>query len=254
MPVTTVAAQGTAETEYDLVTFTLSLSETASTVPAAKARLQLKVERLDESLTQLCQKLNLEFVKNSVRKGSSVHEKYNYDRNANENRFVGYEMQYTMSFQVSDMELVNDVYDALTSLPEVRVNNPSFSLKNHDRLNRKALKRAWEKVEERFESECEVLGLDPADFVADSWETNYSDSQRNDRLAARGAMAYAEGAVGAAAPAGGAGPRQLDIVSGLAVVTVNLEVAYVRKANTTPSVKATVVERGHGTVSGLLAG
>lgn len=242
MQATTVAAQGTAETKFDRVTFSVALSEDGSTVPAAKARLAKAVEGLNEAVEAVKKDLNLEFVKNSVRTSSSTNEKWEYVGKQNKRELQGYTMTYSLSFDVTDLEIVSRVYDALTSIPKINVRQPAFWLKNHDRLNKKALKVAWKKVEERIAMECEILGLQVSDFEVCNWETNYSDSQRSDRVA-KGARIGAVRAMAAGAPAAMAYSADAEIESasneapaigftvGMATVTVNLEVGYIRKGN-----------------------
>jgi hypothetical protein len=242
---TTVAAQGTASTKFNLATFNVTLSEEANTVPLAKAQLSEHVTMLNDSLTELKTRLDLKFVKNSLRISSSTAENWQYVRKdgLNEREMQGYIITYNLSFSIDDLDKVSKVYDSLTNLPEVRVAAPAFSLKNKDSLNKKALKAAWKKVEERFAMECDTLGLKKDDFAIGNWETSYSDSQRSDRVAgktlggASGApgasrmMAHAyslsadaEGAVGGAADA----DPVVEFTVGQATVTVNLEVGYVR--------------------------
>jgi len=240
MQATTVAAQGTAETKFNLVTFSVHLSEEATTVPNAKNKLALAVNGLNEALEAVKKELGLEFVKNSVRTSSSTQERYEYVGKQNKRELQGYTMSYSLAFSIDDLEKVSKVYDALTSIPKVSVMQPAFSLKNRDRLNKRALKAAQKKVEERFAMECEILGLTPAEFEIASWETSYSDSQRSDRVAKgnRLAMRAAGGSAqsysasfddadesieSSAAPA-------IGFTVGLASVTVNLEVGYIRKA------------------------
>jgi uncharacterized protein YggE len=246
MQATTVAAQGTASTKFNLVTFSVSLSEDGQTVPNAKTKLSRAVEGLNEALAATKQALNLEFVKNSVRESSQTNEKWEYVGKENRRELRGYTMTYSLSFDIDDLDQVSKVYDALTSIPKISVHQPAFSLKNRDRLNKRALKVAWKKVEERIAMECETLGLNKDDLEVSNWETSYSDSQRSDRVA-KGATAYAAsmrvagGAPGSARNS--ANSADMDIVEsaaapqepaigftvGLASVTVNLEVGYTRK-------------------------
>jgi len=240
MQATTVAAQGTAETKFNLVTFSVHLSEEATTVPNAKNKLALAVNGLNEALEAVKKELGLEFVKNSVRTSSNTQERYEYVGKNNKRELQGYTMSYSLAFSIDDLEKVSKVYDALTSIPKVSVMQPAFSLKNRDRLNKRALKAAQKKVEERFAMECEILGLTPAEFEIASWETSYSDSQRSDRVA-KGTRMFAA----AGAPSGGGAQNysssDIEIIEaapepaigftvGLASVTVNLEVGYIRKA------------------------
>lgn len=240
MQATTVAAQGTAETAFDRVTFSVSLSEDGDTVPLAKVKLGKAIEALNEAVESVKKNLNLEFVKNSVRTSSNTQENWEWvGRSNNKRELQGYTMNYVLSFDVDDLDVVSRVYDALTSIPKIQVRQPAFWLKNRDRLNKKALKQAQKKVEERFAMECEILGLQPDQFEIASWETNYSDSQRSDRVA-KGVRAFAAAApVGAVLEsaslddAGGSADATpaIGFTVGLASVTVNLEVGYIRKGN-----------------------
>ena len=242
MQATTVAAQGTAETKFDRVTFSVSLSEEANTVPDAKAQLGEAIKVLNEAVDGVKTHLNLEFVKNSVRTSSNTQENWEWTgKNNNKRELRGYTMSYVLSFDVDDLDVVSRVYDALTSIPKISVRQPAFWLKNRDRLNKKALKVAQKKVEERFAMECEILGLQPDQFEIASWETNYSDSQRSDRVAkgARLSMMTAGAPAAAARSAdveveSAAAPNEepaIGFTVGMATVTVNLEVGYIRKGN-----------------------
>lgn len=241
MQATTVAAQGTAETKFNLVTFSVHLSEEATTVPNAKNKLALAVNGLNEALEAVKKELGLEFVKNSVRTSSSTQERYEYVGKNNKRELQGYTMSYSLAFSIDDLEKVSKVYDALTSIPKVSVMQPAFSLKNRDRLNKRALKAAQKKVEERFAMECEILGLTPAEFEIASWETSYSDSQRSDRVAKGNRVAAMRASGGSAqnysasfddaeSIESAAQEPSIGFTVGLASVTVNLEVGYIRKA------------------------
>lgn len=252
MQATTVAARGLAETPYTIANFSVTLSSKGKTVPAAKKLLKSQIEELNKVISNFQQTLKLDFVKNSVRTHSSVQEDWEYRSHKNE--MVGYQVHYTLSFQIDDLDKVNQVFDVLTSLSDVRVANPHFGLKpaQRDKLSKKALKNAFVKAQDRFETECKVLGLNADDFEVSNWEVTYHDSQRSDRVAGRmDARAYGNGAelegapiaVAAAAPIGGGDMNEIDLVSGLAEVVVNLEVGYTKKLQPgTPTIKAKVVK------------
>lgn len=242
MQATTVAAQGTAETKFDRVTFSVALTQEGNTVPEAKAELAKAIDGLNEAVESVKKSLNLEFVKNSVRTSSNTQENWEWvGKNNNKRELRGYTMNYSMSFDIDDLDMVSRVYDALTSIPRISVRQPAFWLKNRDRLNKKALKVAQKKVEERFAMECEILGLTPGEFEIASWETNYSDSQRSDRVAkGNRVMAMAAGAPAARAMSADAEVESASMEAaspaigftvGMATVTVNLEVGYIRKGN-----------------------
>ena len=221
MQATTVSAHGEAEAPYTVAGFSIVLSDVATTVPVAKAKLKKQVETLNQALDSMKTKFNLEYIKNSVRKTSNVQEQYEYRSSRQE--FIGYEVTYRFSFQIEELDKVNDIYDLLTSLKDVRVTSPTFGLKPKERekLNKKAVKNAAVKVTERFETECNVLGLNSSDFEIVSWEVTYSDSQRNNRIAH-------------------AMHARIDLEAGLASVVVNLEIGYAKRAAT--PVNATVVK------------
>ncbi len=254
MQATTVSAQGEAKSDYNLATFSLTLDAERPAANTAKILLKKKVDELMAALDVMKQKLNLEFVKNSVQSSSNVNEINEWS--GGKNVFLGYRATYSYSFQIDNLDQVSAVYDVLTSLEEVSVSSPHYSLKNRDKLNKKALKQAFEKVTERFETECKVLGLNPTDFEIASWEATYSDSHRSDRVSnhtRRVGMARATAAmsddtlesaaapIGAVAVAAGAPTHEpLELVIGQASVTVNLEVGYAKRA--TQTIKAKVVK------------
>jgi uncharacterized protein YggE len=250
MQATTVAARGEAEANYDLVEFDVLLTALADTVPASKAKLKKKVDGLSAVLEEMQKNLDLKFVKNSVRSNSSVQEKHEWIKQSQV--FQGHEATYSLVFRISDLTKISQVYDVLTSVKEVRVSQPRLMLKNQDAVNKKALKHAFAKVSDRFETECKVFGLSPADFEVVSWEVSYSDSQRSNRVSgavraasARRSVSNDEAVSAMSAMGGGSdGGEAIEIVTGLAKVTVNLEVGYARKeaVATIPSVKASVVK------------
>lgn len=253
MQATTVAAQGEAKTDFNLAGFSVSLEALRPSVPTAKLVLKKQVDELMAALDTMKKKLNLEFVKDSIRASSSVQQKHEWQKN--KQVLLGYEATYAYSFQIDDLDLVSKVYDTLTSLNEVRVNSPYYALKNRDKLNKKALKHAFSKVKDRFESECAVLNLNPDEFEIASWEATYSDSQRSDRVgAATRRSAMGGGAVVACAAAmpesdeigtafdSPVEDSELELVVGQAQVTANLEVGYARRQPTAQVMKAKVVK------------
>lgn len=255
MEVTTVAAQGEAEAPFNLAGFSLQLTSLASTVPTAKKQLGSAITELNNSVELMKAKLGLEFVKNSVRSNSHVREQHEWRNNVNE--FLGYEVTYSLSFEITELDQVSRVYDTLTSLDSVAdgkrvkmsVGSPNFSVKRQtrERLNKKALKEAFARVTNRFEAECQVLGLNPTNFEVGTWEVNYSDSRRAPKAPHAMAMRAQSSRVGASAQGGAsndlvesssfddAGDSSDPAISfnvGLAIVEVNLEVAFQRKTAT----------------------
>lgn len=242
MEVTSVTATGEAEAPFNLVGFSVLLSEVASSVPLAKAKLKNKIADLDTALSALLTRLGIEMVKDSLHSSSQAAEKHEYVKN--EYVSLGQEVSYSLSFQISDMDRVNEVYDALTSLDYIKVGQPIYSIKNREGLNKKALKNAFKKVQDRFEMECNIFKLDPNSFDIATWEVTYSDTRRTTKHVERAVRGAAGGAAPSAAPAAvamsadlvegsalGGSRGTINLVSGLAKVTVNLEVSYKLKNN-----------------------
>jgi acyl-coenzyme A thioesterase PaaI-like protein len=277
MEATTVAAQGSAEASYDHAGFNLTLLGLSTTPTSAKRLLADAIAELNSTLDNLKTNLSFDFVKNSLQTNSGVQPKHEWETQGTSNVqvFRGYEVYYNMYFEIDNLDLVSKVYDALTSLDsvggsvKVNVSSPSFSItpRTRERLNKKALKKAWEKVEERFETECDVLALDPAALEVATWEVSYSDSRRSNRVSNR-----LGGAVAAAAPMraaamafsaasedvessalGGGDAPIIEIQIGQATVTVNLEVGFARKADA-KTIKAQVVSKGNHTATAQSAG
>lgn len=260
MEATTVAAQGIAEAPFEHAGFNLSLSGMSTSPTNAKRLLADAIVELNQTLDGLKTTLSFDFVKNSLQTNSNVQPYHEWD--GHKQVFRGYQVSYGMFFEISDLDLVSKVYDALTSLVSVgddvrvSVGTPSFSItpRTRERLNKKALKKAWQNVEERFETECDVLALDPGAFEVATWETSYSDSRRSDRVSSRlggtramaaSAPAMSLGAIESAsfADASGGGAPVIEIQVGQATVTVNLEVGFARRADA-KTIKATVVSKG----------
>lgn len=229
---TTVAAQGEAETEYDLVQFSIGLTSLAKTVPLAKSKLKTQVDALAAAVEDFQKQLEVKIVKNSLRSNTQVGEKHEWEHNSNV--FKGYEATYSMTFQLDDLTKISQVYDILTSLKEARVSQPSLMLKERETVNRAALEVAFKKVADRFAAECAVLGLNTTDFQVVGWEVSYSDSRRSDRVGATARRSAVRSmSVESAAPMAALMDAEesdvIEIVAGLAKVTVNLEVGYARK-------------------------
>ena len=201
MEATTVAAQGIAEDVFNHATFNVSLSGLSDTPVAAKQLLAGAIEQLNATVENMKTKLGLEFVKNSVTKNSNVSPHYEWDDDKRVQEFKGHQVSFGMSFSIDDLESVNGVYDTLTSLEtvgdnvRVTVGAVIFSItsRTRDRLNKKALKKAFKNVQDRFDAECQVLGLVSSDFEIATWEISYSDSRRSDRVSNR-MVAMAAGA------------------------------------------------------------
>lgn len=216
--VTTVSSSGSMTADYNLATFNIGLDHLDDTVPEAKLHLKDKVDQLMLALDNIKSTHQVELVKNSLKTSVNVQPQYEYNNKTSKSKLVGFMASYMMSFKISDMDKVSLVYDELTSLPEVTVQNPQYQVKHADKLKKKALEKAWKSVEERFTEECEVLGLKREKYEVISWRVNYNDHSRE-----YGAKVMA---LSAGASRSMAAPDPIDLVSGQANIMVDLSVNY----------------------------
>lgn len=215
--VTTVSSSGSVAADYNLATFNIGLDHLDDTVPEAKLRLKDKVDQLMLALDNIKSTHQVELIKNSLKTSINVQPHYEYGKN-NKTKLVGFMASYVMSFKISDMDKVSIVYDQLTSLPEVTVQNPQYQVKHADKLKKKALEKAWNSVEERFTEECEVLGLKRENYEVISWRVNYNDHNRE-----YGAKVMA---LSAGVSRSMTAPDPIDLFSGQANIMVDLSVNY----------------------------
>ncbi len=229
MGLTNVSATGTAAAEYDVAAFHLTVTENDKTASGAKEKTKKVTDQLDKILDGFEIK-GLKVTKGTLRSSVFVGIHHEYNHTTNKNVKKGYNASYQMSFQTENVDLVNDLYDALIGVESegLTVHSPSFKVKNIDELHQIALKDAWARVRSRFNSECSVLGLKSASYVIEGYSVRYDESKAaEDGLESTGgARMYAA----AASPmgGGGGGSRQLEINSGKANIRATLTVAFVR--------------------------
>lgn len=213
---TIVAANGEAEANNDLATFNLSLGAEDTLVSTVKLRIKNKITALDQSLKAILETHNVEIVKDSMCAQVGINPKTNYNTNLPEFQAV-----YSLSFQIDNLDKVNQIYNELSTLHEVTVGTPIFTLKNCDILNKKALENAWEKVSERFLNECEILKLNPEHYEIITWGVFYPDAAKKSNTRTQTYHLVDADDV--------THNNVTDITPGLAKVLVNLSVSYIKK-------------------------
>lgn len=224
--VTSVAAMGEAETEYDLAHFTISLFVDGETSAIAKDRLKDRADGLTRAIAAILDSHSAMIVAKSLKTQVNVSPTYQWDENAGRNVPSGYRGVYTYQFKTDAMAKISKVYEELVVLHNVQVAAPIFFLKNEDALNRDALKNAWGKVKERFVEQCEILGKNPGHFEIASWQTDYSDAIYKNKSHKQAAAPQALRAMDAD-EADVIEP--IEIVIGSARVTMNLSVSFTEK-------------------------
>lgn len=225
MIVTTVAALGEAETDFNVAMFHLSLMAEGETAQLANSNLKTQVVELNNTLSKINSDVKAHEVRNSRISSTSVQPHYVYDDEKRKNERRGFRASYSLSFKVDSMDKVSQVYDELTKLSsdKLSINSPTFGLKSSEKLNKKALKDAWKKVKNRFSEECKIMGLSDSDYEVSNWEVSYNDSRRT---GARPMMAMS---LSAREESIGGGAAPIEIHSGKAKICVNLNVSFQRK-------------------------
>lgn len=212
--VTSANAEGVAVADFDMARFSATTSAVGSTGKEAKDSLKKTVDKM----VSLYDSLKAEGVAENLRTNVSVQPKHEYNRNG-EPKLVGYEAKYSMVFHTPDLDKVSKIHDSLTNINGVQANEPTFDVKNKSSLSKEAFKVAFDKCQDRFASECAVLGKDPNDFEVGSWNVHYSEDDRRGvgirTMSANVAYEAAE--------------SPIEIHAGKAEVTCRLSVSYVPK-------------------------
>jgi uncharacterized protein YggE len=212
--VTTVAAQGKAEADYDRASFALSTTKQAKTAPAAKALVELNVAKIRKVIDAL-EADGLKIDKGSLKSNYSNQPYYEYLKS--KAKLMGYQTTYYLTFTTSTLDKVSEVQDELTALKDVQVSDVVFGIKDTEQLKITALGDAFKRVSARFEAECRVLDKNKDDYEIVSWNVQYYDGHGH-----RGGTRV----MAMAAASAGAAPEAMEIESGKSEVNVNLGVSY----------------------------
>lgn len=233
MSLTSQHATGTAAAEYDVASFNLSVTESDKTAAAAKDKVKKVTDQIDAVLAGFEVK-GLKITKGTLRSTVHVGLEYDWNHTTGKRKKKGYTAQYNMSFQTENVDLVNELYDALINVESegLQVSSPAFKVKNIDELHHIALQDAWARLRARFNSECTVLGLKSASYVIGAYNVRYDESKAaEDGLESMGGARLAMSA--SSAPGASRGSNQLEINSGKANIRATLSVTFVRGAEQT---------------------
>ena len=160
---------------------------------------------------------------------SQVGKNLVYDQKKHDWVDKGYKATYSVSFESTTPDEASNIYDKLLNLEGFTISAPTFRLKKQEGLKLEALKDAWLRLKQRFETECAVVGVDPTNYEILTWHVNY---QQNQNVGAYGSKMVTMSA--AASPMEG-GTRDEDdglIQASKALITVHMVVTYALKSNT----------------------
>jgi hypothetical protein len=221
--VTSISARGFVVADFDTATFSLSFNEFAPKAREAKTKLKKGVEKITTAIDSL-KKKGLEIMATYYRSNISVQPHSVYNQTSHQWEVKGQKATYTVTFQTSTLEMVNEVYDVLSELDvnEYTVNSPTYSVRAEAALKQQALEDAWKVAQVLFANQCNVLGLDPKNYSVSTWQVNYGGNEHHGFAKGRN---FTNGlAAGGAAPGGE--DDAIELNAGRAVVDVVLTANY----------------------------
>ena len=173
--VTSICAKGFVVADYDTATFNVVFNVYAPKAKAAKEALKKGVEQIAKTVEFLKTK-GVVFVKSTYRTGVSVMPNSVYVRELQSNRIDGQKATYTLSFQTTSLDMVNEIYDTLSELdiPEYTVNSPVYSVRAVADLKQHALEDAWRVAQVLFTNQCNTLGFKVSKYIVASWAVDYT--------------------------------------------------------------------------------
>jgi len=235
-----VKSTGTASAEFDVASINLSIEEFGKTASAARDNLGKATNQID-GIVKVFEKEGLVITKGTLRSSVFVEPNTDYNHTTGKQKRDGFKAIAQIQFQTETVAMVNKLYEALISVETegLTVSTPSFKLKKIAVLQEAALVDAWERVQNRFKSECKVLGLKTTDYEIANYTVGYDDSLEaeqdsgysNSRSSASTAMNYSCTSINIIGSVS-------EINSGKANIRANLVVSYQVKGTNAASVSA----------------
>lgn len=177
-----VSATGAVIAPYDLVGFTITVSDTAETGPKARAKIK-------ETSAEV-----LEFVDSLIRENRAekkvvaltIDPEWTYT--GNKKVPAGYSANMKVTFWTAMPETALQIQERLTEFPQSRVESLSFAFRDPEALREKALQMAWTAAKRRWKFQTDTLvptGLFHGKQLAlVSWNADYDEFQRISKVAA----------------------------------------------------------------------
>lgn len=168
-----ITAVGQVPAVFDRCTFRLKTSVVRPSTVKCKEAISPKIKEIDAVVK------SFGFVSAGSHKASSEvdpEKEYNSKNSRHEN--VGYRYTHTVTFRINDVSKVNAVMDALTSINDVEMDAPVFSIKDDNALKTQAMKLAFELAQKNFENQCAMAGVQHSVYYIDSWEIRDGNSNR----------------------------------------------------------------------------
>lgn len=115
----------------------------------------------------------------SHKASSEVDPDNEYNTKTGKHESNGYRYTHTVTFRINDVSKVNEVMDVLTSINDVKMDSPVFSIKSDNDLKTRAMELAFDLAKKNFAGQCKMAGIDHANFTLESWDIR-DDNQNRD--------------------------------------------------------------------------
>ncbi len=215
---TTVNATGVAFADYDSICFNVSVEVKGEDSASADAKLDRFIGAINATIDAF-EKSGGHVDRKTLRAVPDIAPNTYNDRETGEEVTKGYNGTYQLTFWSDSIGRAGKLKSEFTAIDGVSVSVTS-KVKDPAPVQKAAFRAAKAKVDQRFADECDVLGLNPANY---SWtyETRYDESEGSSN---EGARTYA-----ASAKRGG-GSSTEEIHTGQARVAVSITVTYTPKS------------------------
>lgn len=165
----TVSGDGEVMAVPDIATVTITVRESASTVPQAQEKVEAKVKAAINSLANLG-------VEEKDRKTLyyNVNPKYEYTSGggyATNPKIVGYEASQTVEIKIRNVDAAGDVIGALGGANITEISGPTFTVDEPEELQAEAKEMAIKEAREKAKETARALGMRLGEVV------QFSDDQ-----------------------------------------------------------------------------
>lgn len=165
----TVTGDGEVMAVPDIATVTITVRESAKTVPQAQELVEAKIKAAIDSLANLG-------VEEKDRKTLYYNVNPKYENVAvggyvSNQKIVGYEASQTVEIKVRKVDVAGDVIGALGAAGITEISGPTFTVDEPEELQAEAKEMAIEEAREKARATARALGMDLGDVV------QYSEDQ-----------------------------------------------------------------------------
>lgn len=159
-----VTAVGQVSGVFDRCTFKVKTFVQESNTFKCKEAITPKIKEIDVIIKSLnCVSAG------SHKASSDVETVQEYNSKTNLHDHKGYKYTHVVSFRINDVSRVNEIMDLLTSLDDVQMDSPVFSIKDDTELKSQAMKMAFDLARKNFEGQCKMAGVDSENYYLESW-------------------------------------------------------------------------------------